>query len=34
VNRQVDLLSCDTEPIHIIGHTQPFGALIAMDTAS
>jgi chemotaxis family two-component system sensor kinase Cph1 len=34
VNRQVDLLSCDTEPIHIIGHTQPFGALIAMDTAT
>ena len=26
---QVDLTSCDTEPIHIIGSIQPVGALIA-----
>ena len=34
MNRQVDLTSCDTEPIHIIGHTQPFGALVAADVHS
>ncbi len=34
MNRQVDLTSCDTEPIHIIGHIQPFGALVAADLAS
>jgi light-regulated signal transduction histidine kinase (bacteriophytochrome) len=34
VNGKVDLNSCDTEPIHIIGHIQPFGALIAADAAT
>lgn len=28
---QVDLTNCDREPIHILGHIQPFGALIAMN---
>ena len=31
---RVDLSACDSEPIHIIGSIQPFGALIAADEAS
>jgi chemotaxis family two-component system sensor kinase Cph1 len=31
--QRVDLTSCDTEPIHIIGAVQPHGALIAADGA-
>ncbi|MDP3899376.1 MAG: ATP-binding protein [Mesorhizobium sp.] len=34
LTRPVDLSSCDTEPIHIIGAVQPFGALVAVDMAS
>jgi chemotaxis family two-component system sensor kinase Cph1 len=34
LKRKVDLSSCDTEPIHIIGAIQPFGALIAVDATS
>ena len=28
---QVDLTNCDREPIHIIGHVQPFGMLMAVS---
>ena len=31
LTRSVDLSSCDTEPIHIIGAIQPFGFLVAAD---
>jgi two-component system, chemotaxis family, sensor kinase Cph1 len=31
LNGTVDLTSCDTEPIHMIGAIQPIGALIAVD---
>lgn len=31
---RVDLSSCDTEPIHVIGSVQPDGALIAADADS
>lgn len=31
LRRPVDLTSCDTEPIHIIGAVQPHGALLAAD---
>jgi hypothetical protein len=31
LNRSIDLSSCDTEPIHVIGAIQPFGFLIAAD---
>ena len=34
LNRRVDLTSCDTEPIHMIGSIQPIGALIAVDQTS
>jgi chemotaxis family two-component system sensor kinase Cph1 len=34
LNGSVDLTSCDTEPIHMIGGVQPFGALIAADDAT
>lgn len=30
-SRQIDLESCDTEPIHVIGSIQPIGALVAAD---
>ena len=29
-----DLTSCDTDPIHLIGAVQPFGALLASDPAT
>lgn len=28
---RVDLTNCDREPIHVPGHVQPFGALLALD---
>ena len=28
---EVDLTRCDREPIHVIGHVQPHGALVALD---
>ncbi len=28
---EVDLTNCDREPIHVIGHAQPHGALLALD---
>ena len=28
---EVDLTNCDREPIHIIGHAQPHGVLLALD---
>lgn len=28
---EVDLTNCDREPIHVIGHIQPHGALVAID---
>lgn len=31
---QVDLTSCDREPIHVPGHIQPHGALLACDVAT
>ena len=31
---QVDLTTCDREPIHLIGAVQPHGALIAIDDAT
>ncbi len=31
---EVDLTNCDREPIHIIGHVQPHGALVALDPAN
>ena len=34
LKRVVDLTSCDTEPIHIIGAVQPHGALAAADASS
>jgi chemotaxis family two-component system sensor kinase Cph1 len=34
LNGAVDLTSCDTEPIHMIGGVQPFGALVALDEAT
>jgi two-component system, chemotaxis family, sensor kinase Cph1 len=34
LRRPVDLSSCDTEPIHVIGAVQPHGALLAIDEAS
>ncbi|MBZ8132704.1 ATP-binding protein [Afifella sp. IM 167] len=34
LNRAVDLSSCDTEPIHMIGAIQPIGALVAVDAAT
>lgn len=34
LKREVDLTSCDTEPIHKIGAIQPIGVLIAVDAAS
>jgi len=34
LNREVDLTSCDREPIHKIGAIQPIGVLIAVDSAS
>jgi two-component system, chemotaxis family, sensor kinase Cph1 len=27
----VDLTNCDREPIHVIGHVQPYGAVLALD---
>lgn len=34
LKRPVDLTSCDTEPIHMIGGIQPIGALLAVDEAT
>jgi len=34
LKRPVDLTSCDTEPIHMIGAIQPVGALVAADQAT
>lgn len=34
VTGPVDLNSCDREPIHIIGHVQPYGALVAADRST
>jgi chemotaxis family two-component system sensor kinase Cph1 len=34
LTRAIDLSSCDNEPIHMIGAVQPFGALVAFDTAT
>ena len=34
LKRPVDLSSCDTEPIHMIGGIQPIGALVAVDEAT
>lgn len=34
LKRPVDLTSCDTEPIHMIGAIQPIGVLVAVDQAS
>lgn len=31
LKRPIDLNSCDTEPIHVIGAIQPFGFLVAAD---
>jgi len=31
LKRAVDLVSCDNEPIHIIGAVQPHGVLVALD---
>ena len=31
LDSKVDLTNCDREPIHVIGHIQPFGALMAID---
>lgn len=28
---KVDLTNCDREPIHVIGHVQPYGALLAVS---
>ena len=28
---QVDLTSCDREPIHQLGHVQPFGAMLVVS---
>lgn len=30
----VDLTNCDREPIHVPGHVQPFGSLLALDPES
>ena len=32
VKQEVDLTSCDREPIHQLGHIQPFGALMAVNS--
>ena len=29
---QVDLTSCDREPIHQLGHVQPFGAMLVVSS--
>ena len=31
---KVDLTNCDREPIHVIGHVQPHGVLVALDPTS